>query len=141
MSLTKDQLDENFQKWIKKYSVVPKDKLGKHFQKLVKKYSPISNLTKDQAIKIIDSLEGKKAYRKTKDKMRKKSLNDYMRITTRQLEYIKDLKEKAGWDDGHLNNFVRKYFNQDDIGMLTSHQAGVVIEVLEHCAKKHKETL
>ncbi|ODS33554.1 MAG: hypothetical protein SCARUB_01288 [Candidatus Scalindua rubra] len=94
--LTKDQTEENFRKWIEKYSVVPKDKLNKHFQKLVKKYSgypSISNLTKNQAIKIIDCLEGKKAYRKTKDKMRKISSNDYMRITPRQLKFINDLKE------------------------------------------------
>lgn len=53
-------------------------------------------------------------------------------LTLRQKLFIKHLVEELGWDDGHLRNFVRKYYQKDTVAALTKKEASKVIVGLQH---------
>jgi hypothetical protein len=57
-------------------------------------------------------------------------------LTIRQKLYIKYLAEGIGWTDGHLSNFIHKYYHKFSIDRLTRKEAIKLIEslkgVIEH---------
>jgi len=52
-------------------------------------------------------------------------------ITFRQKLYIKHLQDDLGWDDSHLNNFIKKYYQKTNVDTLTKKEAGKAIESLK----------
>ncbi|MFA5144415.1 MAG: phage protein GemA/Gp16 family protein [Candidatus Omnitrophota bacterium] len=59
-------------------------------------------------------------------------------LTIRQKLYIEYLAREAGWEEGHLNNFIHKYYHKPDISKLTKKEAVKVIESLKG-VNQHKE--
>lgn len=53
-------------------------------------------------------------------------------LTIRQKLYIKSLAQGLGWGEGHLDNFIHKYYHKTGIDGLTKYEAGKVIESLKH---------
>ena len=53
-------------------------------------------------------------------------------LTMRQKLYIKYLAQQMGWQDGHLNNFLHKYYHKPDVDKLTRKEAIKVIESLKN---------
>lgn len=58
-------------------------------------------------------------------------------LTMRQKLYIKYLAQEMNWDEGHLNNFIRKYYHQSNVDKLTRKAAIKVIESLKNI-KEHQ---
>ncbi|MGA1824045.1 MAG: phage protein GemA/Gp16 family protein [bacterium] len=58
-------------------------------------------------------------------------------LTIKQKFYIKSLAHEMGWDEGHLSNFIHKYYHTFDIDTLTKHEAIKVIESLKK-VKQHQ---
>lgn len=102
----------------------------------------VKGLTKSQAIELIDQLEGKvkgTPRLRRKERIPRDTPNVISLATPSQLAYIRDLKEKSGWSDEHLLNFVRKQFKRDSLKKLQGGEPGVLIRVLNHAIKKEKE--
>lgn len=57
-------------------------------------------------------------------------------LTIRQKLYIKNLSEEINWEEGHLNNFIHKYYHKPNIDQLTRREAIKVIESLK-AIKEH----
>jgi len=62
--------------------------------------------------------------------------SEYYRInpvgmTIRQKLFIKSLAQSLGWDEGHLTNFIRKYYHESGIDQLTRKEASHLIESLK----------
>ena len=53
-------------------------------------------------------------------------------VTIRQKLLIKYLAKELGWEEEHLNNFIHKYHQVDNLNRLTRQQAGRVIDSLKH---------
>jgi len=53
-------------------------------------------------------------------------------LTMRQKLYIKYLAKGMGWEDEHLENFLRKYYHKSYIDELTRREAIKAIESLKH---------
>ncbi|ODS30806.1 MAG: hypothetical protein SCARUB_04087 [Candidatus Scalindua rubra] len=114
-----------------------------NLRKLVKKVSgdpSISKLTKDQAIAVIDRLEGKKVRKRIKGKKRFAlsvvCIDGKKVATPKQLEYIETLGDIAGWKRKHIKSFILKKFGKDDMNSLTRQEAGVMMKVLKHERKR-----
>lgn len=52
-------------------------------------------------------------------------------LTMRQKLYIDYLAKELGWDGGHLNNFVHKYYHKPTADRLTKREAIKAIESLK----------
>lgn len=85
-------------------------------------------LTRQQAKRLIDALEGKKPMPKT---IGSKKCRFGKRATLLQLSLIAELKEEAGWDDEHLRNFLLKYYKVSMPDELDVKRAGKLIDVLK----------
>lgn len=113
------------------------DLLHEHMEMLVKK-SSIRELTKQEAIILIDSLEGKTGSRNVKD-----------RATARQMHYIYGLMKELGWVDGdgkpdldRLNRFLRSDkagFNLEDYRWLNIGIASNLIEAFKDMVTREQE--
>lgn len=113
------------------------DLLHEHMEMLVGK-SSIRALTKQEAITLIDSLEGKAGNRNVKD-----------RATARQLHYIYGLMKELGWtteegklDLDRLNRFLRSDkagFNLEDYRWLDIGTASNLIEALKAMITREQE--
>jgi len=62
--------------------------------------------------------------------------SDYYRVndfgmTLKQKLFIKALARELGWDPNHLRNFIRKYYRQDRLEVLTRKEASNLIESLK----------
>jgi phage gp16-like protein len=57
-------------------------------------------------------------------------------LTMKQKLYIKYLMQQVGWQEGHLNNFLQKYYHKDGIDKLTKEEAIKAIESLKN-VKEH----
>ncbi len=128
---------------IKKIHVLAKERgmdndlLHTHMEMLVEK-SSIRELTKQEAIILIDSLEGKAGSRNVKD-----------RATARQLHYIYGLINELGWtteegkpDLDRLNRFLRSDkagFNLEDYRWLDIGTASNLIEALKAMLTREQE--
>lgn len=108
---------------------VDNDLLHEHIHMLVKKDS-IKILTKEEAAKVIDSLEGKTHTGK-----------DHM--TQKQRLYLLALVKKLGWtdesgraDEKRLNGMCEKYAQVSRYEWLTRRSASDMIEALKNMVKK-----
>jgi len=80
------------------------------------------------------------------DELFKKLMNYFVRssyyrvnslgLTIRQKLYIKHLAENVGWENGHLNNFILKYYHKAGLDALSKKEAAKVIESLK-AIKQH----
>jgi len=52
-------------------------------------------------------------------------------LTVRQKLYINSLTQELGWDEGHLRNFISKYYHKSALDSLTKQEAIKVIESLK----------
>lgn len=115
-------------------------------------------LTKRQGIQIIDLMEGKGTYNPLPNplqsgthsqdskqmgrilcprKFPKVIAGRFLPLATpKQIALIEGLKVEAGWDDGHLTNFIRKYHKVESIPELDVKRAGNVIDVLKREKQK-----
>jgi hypothetical protein len=57
-------------------------------------------------------------------------------LTLKQKMFIKSLAGDLGWDDGHLNNFIRKYYHTDELKGLSRKEAVKLIESLKNIRKR-----
>lgn len=62
--------------------------------------------------------------------------SDYYRansfgMTLKQKMFIKSLASQLGWEDSHLRNFIRKYYQRDGLDELTRQEASKLIESLK----------
>ena len=69
--------------------------------------------------------------------------SEYYRInphgmTIRQKLFIKSLAQGLGWDEGHLTNFIRKYYHESSIDQLTGTEASNLIESLKKIKVRSK---
>lgn len=113
------------------------DLLHEHMEMLVGK-SSIRVLTKQEAITLIDSLEGKAGNRNVKD-----------RATAKQMYYIYGLMNELGWTTGEgkpdldrLNRFLRSDkagFNLEDYRWLNIGTASNLIEALKAMIAREQE--
>jgi hypothetical protein len=53
-------------------------------------------------------------------------------MTLRQKMFIEYLRDELGWDEGHLSNFVRKYYHRERLERLTKKEAMRLIESLKN---------
>ena len=58
-------------------------------------------------------------------------------LTIKQKLYIKHLKEQINWDEGHLDNFIHKYYHKDNIDELNKKEAAKVIAALKNIKQHH----
>ena len=93
----------------------------------VTKKEHISDLTKDEGIKVIDALVNPKE-RKT----------DGYRITAKQMKFIRNLERELGWADKpeRLRGFIKKNAGADDLRFLTKACASNIIEGLKKLKKR-----
>ncbi|MDD4899193.1 MAG: DUF1018 domain-containing protein [Candidatus Omnitrophica bacterium] len=56
-------------------------------------------------------------------------------LTIRQKLYINYLVEQLGWEGGHLQNFLHKYYRKSSVSELSKHEAINVIESLKNIQK------
>jgi hypothetical protein len=89
-------------------------------------------LTKRQARKVIDVIEGKAVLPVPKD-----SPNVIALATPGQLTLIKRLRDEAAWTDEHLMTFIARY-KRDNLRKLRRAEAGVVIKVLRAAIRKRE---
>lgn len=85
-------------------------------------------LTRQQAKRLIDALEGKKPMPKTSVSA---ECRFGKRATLLQLSLIAELKEEVGWDDEHLRNFLLKYHKVSTPDELDTKRAGSVFDMLK----------
>lgn len=85
----------------------------------------IKSLSKDEGIRCIDRIEGRKVLPTGK-------------ITPSQLSYINDLIKQLGWNNNpkRLKGFIRKYTKVDEIKWLNVRQASNIIEGLKRQVKE-----
>lgn len=91
----------------------------------------VKALTKIQAKKVIDVLEGKAVLPVPRD-----SANVIALATPHQVDLIDDLKVEAGWTNDRVLNFIRKLFGRDSLRKLRRSEAGVMIKVLTAAIRK-----
>lgn len=84
------------------------------------------DLTEEQFQKLMRYFVRSKYYRATSDS-----------VTIRQKLFIKYLVGELHWDEGHLNNFLFKYYRVSFIDNLSKKQASKVIESLKNI-KQHR---
>lgn len=99
----------------------------------------ISQLAIAEAVKVIDSLSGKKI---------KKDSNPAEVASMRQINYIKGMMQQLGWvteagepDLKRLNGLLSKCFKLDSFKWLTKEKASDVIEALKSMLERHKENV
>jgi hypothetical protein len=59
-------------------------------------------------------------------------------LTMRQKLYIKYLAQQMSWQEGHLDNFLHKYYHKPDVDKLTRKEAIKVIESLKNVREHQK---
>ena len=86
----------------------------------------VSGLTKEQAVRVIDRLEGKAS-------QRKKPLRDPNMMTEKQEWKIRQLEKELGWQENpkRLAAFIKKYGRVEKLEWLTKYKARNVIDGLK----------
>ncbi len=56
-------------------------------------------------------------------------------MTVRQRIFIKMLSKKLDWSKEHLNNFIHKYYQENDLDKLSKDKASKLIEALKQIQK------
>lgn len=85
-------------------------------------------LTRQQAKRLIDALEGKKPMPKTSGN---KKCRFGKRATPLQLSLIAELQKEAGWDDEHLRRFLLKWYKVSTPDELDTKRAWIVFDMLK----------
>lgn len=90
---------------------------------------------------ILNQVAGVNSAKDLDDEKFKKLMNYFVRskyyqvnqfgLTIRQKLYIKYLAKKIAWEEGHLNNFIHKYYHKSGLDKLTKKEAAKVIESLK----------
>lgn len=93
----------------------------------------VRTLTKRQARKVIDIIEGKAVLPVSKDNPKVIAL-----ATPGQLALIERLRDEAAWTAEHLLNFIARY-KRDSLRKLRRKEAGIVIHVLKKKIQKKRE--
>lgn len=57
-------------------------------------------------------------------------------LTIKQKLYIKYLREELNWGEGHLNNFIHKYYHKPNIDSLRRDEAIKLIESLKNISQR-----
>ncbi len=57
-------------------------------------------------------------------------------LTVRQKLFIEYLAQQLHWSEGHLKNFIHKYYNKTEIDKLTKKEAMGVIESLKNITQR-----
>lgn len=91
--------------------------------------------------KILQEVTGVASAKELDDEKFRKLMNYFVRskyyqvnpdgLTIRQKLYIKYLAKNIGWEEGHLNNFIRKYYHEAGLEKLTRKEATKAIESLK----------
>ena len=58
-------------------------------------------------------------------------------LTLRQKMFIDYMADKLGWEQGHLSNFLLKYYNKEKVADLTKTEAIKAIESLKNVLRHH----
>ncbi len=61
-------------------------------------------------------------------------------LTLKQKLFIKFLTKQLSWDETHLNNFIRKYYQREGLDTLTRKEASKLIESLKAIRKHELQT-
>jgi hypothetical protein len=59
-------------------------------------------------------------------------------LTLKQKLYITYMAREMGWDEGHLNNFIHKYYHKSRVDELTKKEAVKAIESLKNVRQHQK---
>lgn len=59
-------------------------------------------------------------------------------LTLRQKLFINHLVADLGWDQGHLRNFLKKYYKKGAVAALNKKEASKVIVALKHILASHR---
>jgi hypothetical protein len=62
-------------------------------------------------------------------------------LTIRQKMLINYLAQQMGWDGGHLNNFIHKYYHDRSLETLTRKEAIKLIESLKKVRARRQEAI
>ncbi len=110
------------------------DDLLHEFVDMLTEKQHISSLSVVEAVRVIDSLEGKKSY----------AAGSYM--TDRQKSFIFVLMKQTGWTDGtgepdmkRLDGFVRKQYGLDSHRFMDRKTASSVIEFLKQMKERQEK--
>ena len=109
------------------------DDLLHEYVYLLTERTSLRELSLNDAVRVIDGLEGKRGYAKGD------------RITYRQESYIFILAEHLGWTDEtgradkkRINGFIKKQYGVEDYRWLTKELAGKLIEALKDMEERKK---
>ncbi len=59
-------------------------------------------------------------------------------LTIKQKLYIQDLSRRINWTNGHLDNFIHKYYRRANIDELNKKEAAKVIAALKNIRQHHQ---
>lgn len=104
------------------------------------------NLSDEEYRGILRKEAGVESAKELDDEKFRKLMNYFVRskyyqanpfgLTIRQKLYIKYLAEDIGWGEGHLDNFIRKYYHEAGLERLTRKEAIKVIESLKNIKQR-----
>lgn len=96
---------------------------------------------------ILQQVAGVSSAKELDDEKFRKLMNYFVRskyyqvnrfgLTIRQKLYIKYLAGEIGWEEGHLKNFMHKYYHKSEFDKLTRKEAIKLIESLKG-VKEHR---
>ncbi len=142
MDLDKITPDQNRKLWATARELSMEESELRNLVEKVTGSRSISKLTKGQACRVIDRLEGK-ASKKKKPRRKEKGIlkneSVIVLVTPEQLGFIENLRKEAKWEESHLMNFIKKMWNRDNVKKLRHVEAGVMINVLKRAKEKQKE--
>jgi len=106
------------------------------------------NLTDEEYRNILWDSAGVRSSKDLDEEKFRKLMNFFVRskyyqvnefgLTMRQKLYIKYLTQELGWEPGHLNNFIHKYYHESSIDKVSKIEAIKVIESLKHIKERQK---
>jgi len=106
------------------------------------------NLDDSEYRGILQQIAGVSSSKDLDDEKFRKLMNYFVRskyyqvnpfgLTMKQKLYIKYLAQQLGWQEGHLDNFLQKYYHKGGIDKLTKEEASRVIESLKS-VKVHRK--
>jgi hypothetical protein len=106
------------------------------------------NLPDDEYRKILQDIAGVASAKNLDDAAFRKLMNYFVRskyyrvnpygLTIKQKLFIKYLAAELNWEEGHLNNFLYKYYHKATVDELTKFEAIKAIESLK-AVKQHQK--
>jgi hypothetical protein len=100
------------------------------------------NLSDEEYRNILWNAAGVRSSKELDEEKFRKLMNFFVRspyyqvnkfgLTMKQKLYIKYLTHNLGWETGHLNNFLHKYYHKQNIDNLTKKEAIKAIESLKN---------